>query len=397
MKGRTRNMTGKDRVDAAMLHRPTDRVPVFCQLALGHYMKNLDVLPYMIWYSPQELSSAYVTLAREYGFDGILVNLPGRPSDWRAHIAREERKDRTTFLHWNTGGYSAVPDNDNAHFFSEGRLPGIDDLDPDVLFYIEPHSITEVKYPFYYDFGEYEARGFDDSFFPPYVLDTLKLTIEKAQGYFHVSSEVFSPFTQLMELLGYSEGLMALVDQPEKCERILASLARGAACLARLQVGAGADSILISSAFAGGGFISRDFYERFVLVCERRVIEEIHRSSNIPVYVHTCGKIGDRIDLIQRAGYDGVDTMDPPPIGDTDIVRVKEEFGEALFLKGNVDPINLLLGGSRQEVLREAERLVKNLGRGSGYILSSACSVSPEAPRENILALSEASRAAAKG
>ena len=386
-------MTGKDRVNLAMRHQRTDRVPVFCQLALGHYMKMCGVPPKMLWFSPDALSGAYVELALAYGFDGILVNLPGRPADWERHILREERSEGRTLIHWDRGGSSAVPDNDNVHYFSDAALPRIEDLDPEGLFYIEPHNITEVKYPFYYDFGDHVPRGFDEGFFPPYVLDTLVKTIEKAKGSLHVSGEVFSPFTQLMELLGYSNALLALIDCPEKCEEILSSLARGTAVLGRMQIEAGADSILVSSAFAGGGFISREYYERFVLKYERRVIEELHRGRDTPVYVHTCGRIGDRIDLMLRAGYDGVDTMDPPPLGDTDIVKVKTELGGSLFLKGNVDPVHLILEGSARQVFDEADRLIKAVGTGSGYILSSACSVSPDAPRENILALAQASLA----
>ena len=31
-------MTGKRRIAAAMRHEPVDRVPVMCQLAIGHYL-----------------------------------------------------------------------------------------------------------------------------------------------------------------------------------------------------------------------------------------------------------------------------------------------------------------------------------------------------------------------
>ena len=50
---------------------------------------------------------------------------------------------------------------------------------------------------------------------------------------------------------------MAIMDEPALCERILARLAEGASTLAGMQARAGADSILISSAFAGGGASSR--------------------------------------------------------------------------------------------------------------------------------------------
>ena len=60
--------------------------------------------------------------------------------------------------------------------------------------------------------------------------------------------------------------------------------------------------------------------------------------------------------------------------------RSRKNSATGSSLKGNVDPVNVLLGGRPEDARREAERLIRALARGSGYILSSACSVSPEAP-----------------
>jgi uroporphyrinogen-III decarboxylase len=301
-----------------------------------------------------------------------------------------ERRPGETKLSWEGGGHSLCPDGDNAHYFGERQLPSLDEVDPSSLFYIEPHGIAQVSYPYSFDFAP-PASLAADSFFPEYYLDTLKLAIRKSGGELHVSSEIFSPFTQMMELLGYSEGLIALMEDPEKCSRILEALSCGAAELALRQARAGADAILVSSAFAGSGFLSLEQYRRFVQPCEKRVIERIRCESQVPVYVHTCGGIGDRIALMVESGYDGIDTMDPPPLGNTDILRVKEEFGDRIFLKGNLDPVNILLGGSGEELRARAEELILGAGRGGGYILSTACSVSPATDPARIALLAEAS------
>jgi hypothetical protein len=353
-------------------------------------MLNTNWSPAEIWYSSEALSSAYVELAKRYSFDGILVNLPGRPRNWRAHIAGTSTSEGSSRLDWDTGGYSIVQRGDNVHYFGNPR-PSLEVIDPGTLFYVEPENITGIKYPFFYDFGEYVPSSDRNSLFPPYLLETLRLTLEKAGEDIHVSSEVFSPFTQFMELLGYSEALMALVDDSKKCLRILDSLADGAAALAKMQIEAGTDAVLVSSAFAGGGFISPDYYRSFVLPFEKRVVDMVHANSDVPVYVHTCGKIADRIDFIRSAGYDGIDTMDPPPIGNCDIVSIKEEFGKDLFLKGNIDPINIVLNGSPDSVYEQSVRLIERLGRRSGYILSTACSVPPGASPKNIVVMSKAS------
>jgi len=71
-------VTGRERVAIAMQLGEPDRVPVMCQLAIGHYFLRSGLDPIDIWYSGEAFGEALVSLQRRYGFDGILVNLPGR-------------------------------------------------------------------------------------------------------------------------------------------------------------------------------------------------------------------------------------------------------------------------------------------------------------------------------
>jgi uroporphyrinogen decarboxylase len=270
-------------------------------------------------------------------------------------------------------------------------MPAVEEIDPEKLYYVDPHDITGYEYPFYYGFTPAEGPG-NSRFFPDFVFDTLKLALKKAGDSLHVSAEVFSPFTQFMEYFGYENALMALADKPDFCKEILDRFTLGASDLAVLYFEMGADAVLVSSAFAGGGFISRDYYREFVLPYEKAICTAVHNKPDCMIYVHTCGAIGDRIHLMVEAGYDGVDTMDPPPLGNTDITEVKQKFGKALFLKGNIDPVNIILHGTPGSVYQEAVRLIENVGRKGGYIISSACSIAPSAPPENIKAIARACR-----
>lgn len=346
--------------------------------------------PHLIWLSTSDYTDALVQTALDYHFDGVLVNLPGRPVNWEDLVGSVEHRKGDSLITWKGGGQTVCPDADNAHYSGSFTNPSLDQINPSALYYLEPHCITELTYPFSFDFLPPSAE-FGPGYFPDYYLDSLRLTLKKAAGELHVSSEVFSPFTQFMELLGYADGLMALLDDPDKCERVLGALARGTADLAAMQAEAGADAVLVSSAFAGAGFISADQYRRFVLPFEKHVIQRLHQQAKVPIYVHTCGSIGDRIALMVEAGYDGVDTMDPPPLGNVDIAQVKRKFGDRIFLKGNLDPVNVLLHGTPDMVLEKAKELIQTAGVGGGYILSTACSVSPATPAENIASLAKAS------
>jgi len=374
-------MTGRERIRAAMSHRQPDRTPVMCQLSIGHYLRQLSLDPVEYWLHNEVIAEAFVTLARRYRFDGILVNLPGRIAAPERFVDRVERHGREQVIHWRGNGICRCPDGE-LPVHVEGPRPSVAHLEPAQLYYEDPHTLGGLKYPFFYDLEP------SDEPFPESVFAILRLVLAQVGGELSVHSEVFSPFTQLMERLGYEQGLMALLEAPARCHAILERFATGAADLATRQAACGVDAVLISSAFAGGGFISRGMYEEFVLPYEAQVAAAIH-DAGVRAYTHTCGAIGDRLELMAQTGIDGIDTMDPPPLGDTDLADARRRVGDRLFLKGNLDSVNVLLRGSVEEVRRSALGRLEAMRGAPGYILSSACSVAPGVPAENLMVLAE--------
>ncbi len=381
-------MTSKDRMSVAMWLGTPDRVPVMCQLTLGHYFLNAGIDPLEIWFSSEGFAEALVRLQRRYRFDGILVNLPGRPPDWRKFATRIDCGDSGCTVQWRNGGYSTVPLDDNVHYFRpDGArpLPRFEDIDPDQLYYVEPWDITEVSYPYTWAFADQPA-GFDD-FFPSYHHETIRAVIARTGHQVSVHAEVFSPFSQLLELLGCEAGLLALVEDPAKVRACLQRLTAGATDLACRHASASVDAVLISSAFAGAGFISRDMYEQFVSPYERQLIEGVKTRHDLPIYTHTCGAIGDRLDLMLETGTDGIDTLDPPPLGTVELAQAKQQLAGQAFIKGNIDPVNTLLKGDLEAVEQDVRRRLAIAAPGGGYILSSACSVPPRVEPAKLEAL----------
>jgi hypothetical protein len=387
-------MNGKERMAAAMRLREPDGVPVMCQLSLGHYFLNCDPSEIDIWHSTEAFGDALIILQQRYGFDGILVNLPGRDPNWRSHIQRINESDDGKIIHWRNGWHTVCPPDDNPHVFREDGtryFATFAELAPEKLFYVEPHDLSGLSYPYCWGFNKEPADESD--FFPSWHFDTIDYVISRAGKEVSVHSEIFSPFTQFLELLDYTNGLIALIDDPLKTKACLERLARGAIDLGRKQADRGVDAILISSAFAGAGFISPDQYREFVLPYERMVIEGINSQFDIPIYTHTCGSIGDRLELMSETGTNGIDTLDPPPLGNVDLEDAKKRIGDKLFLKGNIDPVNVMLLGTPAQVFAEASRCIKSASIAGGYVLSTACSVPPQAPPGNILKLREAADA----
>jgi uroporphyrinogen decarboxylase len=92
---------------------------------------------------------------------------------------------------------------------------------------------------------------------------------------------------------------------------------------------------------------------------------------------------------MEQTGLDGIDTLDPPPLGTVELEMAIEILGKRVFIKGNLDPVNTLLMGTPDDVRNAAVRRLEIAKPGGAYILSTACSVAPATPPENLMVLQE--------
>ena len=386
-------MTSKERVAIAMQGGLPDRVPVMCQLSLGHYFIHSGVDPFEIWFRSEGFARALIRLQERYQFDGILVNLHGRDPDFQGHMVKRDLKSGEDWIWWDNDHLTKLPKDDNPHYYGQDgkqHFPAFDDVDPDQLFYIDPWNLTGINYPFTWDF-ETEPRS-RANYFPSYINQTLETVLNEVGDQISVHGEIFSPFSQFLELLNYSEALTNLLVDPGKCHACLQALTKGAIELGIKEVITGADAVLISSAFAGSGFISRALYNEFVLPYEAQVVQGIKDFMNIPVYTHTCGGIGDRLDLMIETGTDGIDTLDPPPLGTVELEEAIQMTKGKVFIKGNIDPVHTLLHGNQNTIFDAVKHRMEVAKPGGGYILSTACAVAPHTEPASITYLSEQGR-----
>ena len=75
--------------------------------------------------------------------------------------------------------------------------------------------------------------------------------------------------------------------------------------------------------------------------------------------------------------------------GHSDIFKAKEILGDHMCIMGDV-PAYLLAFSTKDEVLDYCKRLIMEVGKGGGFILSSGCSIPAKAKPENVKAMAEA-------
>jgi len=373
-------MNSRERVARAMRHQLPDRVPVMCQLSLGHYFLNAGLPPYQIWFTSAGFAEALLRLRERYRFDGILINIPGRDPNWLHDVSSVEEAEDGTWITWKTGLRVLVPPDDNAQL--EPDRPDAAPR-PDFLTFDPDTDMDRLDEWPRYTWGIYhtpvlpgKAPGLliDP---PAYFTATIDLVRQAVGDSVSVHGEVFSPFTHLMELFGYQEALVGLALDPSRAEAILARFVEASVAWGSAQAARGVDAVLISSAFAGGGFISPKMYAQFVVPYERAVIDRLHAAHpGLPVYTHTCGRLGDRLELLLDTHTDGIDTLDPPPLGDTELADAKARIGQHIFIKGNMNSV-ALLADTKEQAMERVRRTLEDGKPGGGYILSTACSVAP--------------------
>jgi hypothetical protein len=361
----------------------TGRVPVMCQMSVGHLLVRTGASPAELWFDRGRFVDALLTMRERYAFDGVLVSLHGHPADWSRRVLRWRRGEGEDIIDWRGGGRTFFPHDDlprpgPEHEF---RPPEIVDFDPDRL----PERISYIPV----------SPGLRFSIDPDRPYGALEDVLAGCGGRFSVHGEVTSPFDYFLDLFGFVGGFLALADEPERSRAILERLSGGVARIAAEQAALGIDAVKISSPYAGAGFISPRHYRDFVLPGERRVAAAVHEAGAL-AYTHTCGAIGDRLEMMADSGVDGLECLDPPPLGD---VELEDALGRlrGLFIKGNIDPVNTLLFGTPEQVSTDVRRRLAAGGARGGYILSTACSIAPHTPPDRIELLAALAEECAAG
>lgn len=372
-----KQLTSKQRINAAMNMQRPDRVPLMCQFSIGCMMIQLKPNPVEFWYDKNVFANGLVKMCETFKFDGILVSLHGHSDRWKKGLLKTEMidkgkykltyTDRTETHSWED--LPLVTFNEPKPYSSIEEIDVEKDI-PSVITYIP------VSRNLYFDLKQDE------------LFDVFDIIYSKVGESVSIHGEITSPFDYLLDLLGYENGLISLIMYPDKCHQILEKYSNGIRDLAVKMCEAPIDAIKISSPFAGMGFISTEQYTEFVLPYERKIIEAI-RAKGKHAYIHTCGSIGDRLEIMRESKTSGLECLDPIPVGNVDLEDAFNRIGNDLFIKGNIDSINSLLFADDEKAETDVKRII-DIGKstGKGFILSTACSIAPMVSKKRLLMIS---------
>jgi uroporphyrinogen-III decarboxylase len=378
-------MTSRDRMAASMRLQKPDRVPVMCQPSWGFVLTQLPELDPIDFRHNHHgaMARAFCEISQRFGFDGVMIPAVGAVPLDQSQVARIDPTYPEGPAVWFKNGDSCIYCRNDLPRYTHARPPeaSVEDF--------APATISERLT--YHPPSNHLRMWLRDNPAGRVIEITQTRAIIGPDLALHGS--LYSPEDYLIDLFGAEEAMMALLTEPDKCREILRRFAIAVAGHAREQIAAGADAMNISASWSGQGFISLEIYRDVIAPAQAILVRACHEAG-APAYCHTCGKIGDRLELIVDVGFDGIECLDPPPLGNVDMADAVRRIGNRAFIKGNIDPVNVLLNGTSDQIRADIQQRLIVGKTARGFILSTACAIAPATPPEHVALLREVADAA---
>jgi uroporphyrinogen decarboxylase len=374
-------MTGRERILAAMRGEMPDRVPVSPRI--GYYLQTIYGLGGWL---------QHVRAAREFGFDLCVPHMgpvagfifspqlayPTLPNDVRVtQQVTQEDGGRTIARTFET---PAGPLTDITFQAPSGREYGL--------------SPSPVKH-------EHLIKDADDLERLRYILPWANCVdmrefheIDAAIGNAGILEMTMNP--PLDHYLGEARGLTQLMmdyylDRP-LFDAMFAFFQEYALELLKAALEQGVRHVFGTWYYASmsAGWSPAMFAECFVPLM-RQQSDLVHAYGGI-YHAYDDGKMMANMANYCAGGADVVETLTPPPVGDLDLAAAKAEFGDRICLKGHVDLLYVLKMGTVEDVVTTVRNAMEVGKPGGRFILGTSDSMREGTPAENVRAYFETAR-----
>jgi uroporphyrinogen decarboxylase len=192
-------------------------------------------------------------------------------------------------------------------------------------------------------------------------------------------------------LRGFEDWFMDFIRAPNLLDALLDAIIEVNLRVCRnilKEIGPEVDIILASDDLGSqnGLLVSYGHYKKHIHPRLAKYFRLIHDLTPAKILFHSCGSLAAIVeDLIQI----GVDILNPIQVQAAGMnpAELKKRYGNRLAFWGAVDSQRVLPFGGVEEVKKEVELRVEQLGRDGGYVLGAVHNIQPDVPVANILAM----------
>ena len=130
-----------------------------------------------------------------------------------------------------------------------------------------------------------------------------------------------------------------------------------------------------------------DSYREVCLPFLKKFCEHVHNTSDIHVFLHSCGAVSQLLPEIIEAG---VDILNPVQISATgmDAQKLKAQYGDKIcFWGGGCDTQNILNNATPDAVREHTKAQIETLKPGGGFVFNQVHNIMGNIAPENIVAM----------
>jgi uroporphyrinogen-III decarboxylase len=171
----------------------------------------------------------------------------------------------------------------------------------------------------------------------------------------------------LFWLSGIEPILVAALEDPAFLKRYVDILTRWSLAISTIQIEAGVEVLVRRGWYESADFWSPALYREFLYGPLKMEIEMAHQAGVVVNYCMNSGTM-PLLDMFRELGFDIYSLIDPTA-GDTDLVSIKREVGDAIALYGGVSNHHVLERGTPEQVREAVAAAIEVLAPGGGFIL----------------------------
>jgi hypothetical protein len=179
------------------------------------------------------------------------------------------------------------------------------------------------------------------------------------------------PFSWLMlEMLGWSEGLMLLLDAEDIIKTIVETADKKLQQLVA-DLSKCAETIFYSPDNLDGQFVSPPYFSEYLAESYSKSSQTLHENGKY-LTVHAGGPVGSLMEAVSKTGIDAIAGICGPPQGDTPMKEAREKAGDKLVLIGGIPQDYLLPSVKIGELEKALELTMAEAESDSRIIISIA-------------------------
>ncbi len=143
------------------------------------------------------------------------------------------------------------------------------------------------------------------------------------------------------------------------------------------------------SAYKNSPMLNPKIHRELVIPYYKQICDVVRKAGKF-IFFHSDGFTEPYFPGLIEAGFSGVESLEP--MAGMDLKHLKEEYGDALCLIGNIDVSQTLPLGTPKDVAKEVKDCINAAAEGGGYILSPCTDLTDSVPLDNAIAMVEATK-----